>query len=457
MSSGTTTSSPENILKVREDVAPVSFTMNDADVEISSAPIPSWADVADMNRSALRARIEPWLTSLFQADHLNLLVGSGLTNGVQYLADAVADSSMAGGKFTEHSVEIARAAEASAVAAGRKEANIEDEIRTANQLVRGLEILGRTSEADALRNDLDTVLKDFADSILSSERTLAGANETKREQAFNALVSFLMSFASRTGIRDRLGLFTTNYDRVLEVGAELAGLHLLDRFIGTVSPIFRSSRIDLDLHYNPPGIRGEPRFVEGVARFTKLHGSLDWANVDESILRFGLPFGASEIEPYLKAPGLSTSKANSLMIYPNASKDRETAEYPYVELFRDFAAAVARPNAVTVTYGYSFGDEHINRVLQDALTIPSTHLVIISFDDKPGRIRRAFNGWGHPAQMSLLIGPELAELSSLTSNYLPKPSIDLATRRMGDLLRQRYGAAPSSASPSAPSTSGSPS
>ena len=27
------------------------------------------------------------------------------------------------------------------------------------------------------------------------------------------------------------------------------------------------------------------------------------------------------------------------MIYPNAAKDRETAAFPYVELFRDFADA----------------------------------------------------------------------------------------------------------------------
>ena len=50
------------------------------------------------------------------------------------------------------------------------------------------------------------------------------------------------------------------------------------------------------------------------------------------------------------------------MIYPNSAKDRETSEYPYVELFRDYAAAVCRPNSVLVTYGYGFGDEHINEI-----------------------------------------------------------------------------------------------
>ncbi len=43
-------------------------------------------------------------------------------------------------------------------------------------------------------------------------------------------------------------------------------------------PIFRSSRLNIDMHYNPPGIRGEPRYLEGVARFTKLHGSIDWCS-----------------------------------------------------------------------------------------------------------------------------------------------------------------------------------
>ena len=44
------------------------------------------------------------------------------------------------------------------------------------------------------------------------------------------------------------------------------------------------------------------------------------------------------------------------MIYPNPAKDVETLAYPYAELFRDFAAAICRPNSVLVTFGYGFGD-----------------------------------------------------------------------------------------------------
>src|SRR5690606_16837988 len=104
------------------------------------------------------------------------------------------------------------------------------------------------------------------------------------------------------------------------------------------------------------GIRGEPRYLEGVARFTKLHGSLDWWNDERDIKRIGLPFGAHAFLPYLVTGGGVTGSPHQLMVYPNSAKDRETSAYPYVELFRDFAAGVCRPNHTLVTFGYSFGD-----------------------------------------------------------------------------------------------------
>ncbi|WP_237706312.1 SIR2 family protein [Burkholderia multivorans] len=196
------------------------------------------------------------------------------------------------------------------------------------------------------------------------------------------------------------------------------------------------------MHYNPPGIRGEPRYLEGVARFTKLHGSVDWVQTGSDIRRVGLPFGAESVQPYLEAPGLESASAHELMIYPNAAKDRETSDYPYVELFRDLAAAICRPNSTLVTYGYSFGDEHINRVIRDMLTIPSTHLVVISFDDPLDRIMRTYEELGRPPQISLMIGPALADLQKLTENFLPKAAIDKTTFRMSELLKQRWHTAP---------------
>lgn len=411
-----------------------------------------------VTNATYRKRIEPWLTSLFQSEHLSLLCGSGITNAVSYLAGASGGTTMAASTLTTFKNEITEAAMASAMNSGRADGNIEDQIRTANDLLRGLKIL-KDPKATDLEKEISAIIADFAKSILKSENAIASAKEEKREEAFSVLVNFLLSFASRTGNRERLNIFTTNYDRLIEVGAELAGVHLMDRFVGTMMPIFRSSRLNLDIHYNPPGIRGEPRYLEGVARLTKLHGSVDWVQNDNEIRRFGLPFGADDVSPYLKAPGLKDLDAMKLMIYPNSTKDRETAEYPYVELFRDFAAAICRPNSTLVTYGYGFGDEHINRVIHDMLTIPSTHLVVISFNDPISRILKFYYESGHYAQMSVMIGSCLGDITNLANEFLPKSAIDRTTIKMAELIQHRMGAsssASSSSSPTVPSSSTTP-
>lgn len=434
---------PVNILKVRDDAEPILFIDSEAPdtkdpFTLKEDQNASWlGDKQEFGHKELRSRIEPWLTALFQSEHLSLLTGSGLTHAVHYIA---ADGPAAGMDkilFATEGEKIDAAAKLSSEAANRKEGNIEDQLRVANELLRGLEIL-KDPQAEQLKDELERGMQSFAESILQSEAGIATAKEEKREQAFNTLVTFLMSFASRTGVRDRLNIFTTNYDRLIEAGAELAGIHLMDRFLGNLMPVFRSSRLDLDMHYSTPGIRGEPRYLEGVARFTKLHGSVDWLQVGHDIRRMGLPFGASDITPFLKASGSDISTAHKLMIYPNAAKDQETANYPYVELFRDLAAAICQPNSTLVTYGYSFGDEHINRVIRDMLTIPSTHLVIISRDDPMGRIMGIYKSLGRSSQISLLIGPALADITNLTKHYLPKSAIDKTTSRMSDLLKQRF-------------------
>lgn len=436
-----------NIVKVQDDKAPIKYLLNAENQKFEPAAQYDldWCEGESFTKNELRAHIEPWLTSLFQSEHLSLLVGSGLTTAIQYAACGKSDNGMeADSSFSVFNDFIEKAANESAERTGRKKANTEDQIRIVNELIAGLRIVkdstdfsDLSSKLDSLCSELNAKLECFTDNISAIESSIAAADPEKRAAAFNKLVMFIMSFASRTGTRDRLNIFTTNYDRLIEAGADVAGLRLIDRFVGALSPVFRSSRMDVDMHYNPPGIRGEPRYLEGVARFTKLHGSLDWINVGDDIRRIGLPFGAKTLKPFLEVAGLSEDYS-SLMIYPNSAKGRETAEYPYVELFRDFAAALCRPNSTLVTYGYSFGDDHINRVIRDMLTIPSTHLVVIDYSDSTGRIMEKFEQWGRQSQMSLIIGKDTANIDDLVDYYLPKPSIDRASIRMADILKQRF-------------------
>lgn len=441
----------DQIIKCRDDKTPVVLKKVTDDAgsavafTLADDSACSWlSNEQTIEPEKLRTRIEPWLTALFQSEHFSLLVGSGLTHAIHWMAAKKSLPGMGASKLSTFEAEINAEATRSALSAGRAPGNIEDQLRTTNELLRGLEIIASSdpklkASAVALRKDITSILDSFAKSILAGERGIITANEQDLESALNYLVSFLMSFASRTGTRDRLQIFTTNYDRCIEMGAEFAGLHLLDRFSGTLAPIFRSSRLDVDMHYNPPGIRGEPRYVEGVARFTKLHGSVDWIHAARNIRRISIPYGADDIAPYLKAPGLFGAEPLQLMIYPNSAKDRETACYPYVELFRDLAAAACRPNSTLICFGYSFGDEHINRVVEDMLTIPSTHLVVMSHSDPLGRIMQTYKRLGRHAQITLLIGNHLGDFQTLVDYYLPKPAIDRTTFRMAELLKARWG------------------
>ena len=232
-----------NILKVRDDHDPLYFTWTEAGgFEVHGEAGPSWLDGDELSYKALRKHIEPWLTALFQSEHLSFLAGSGLTHAVHQMATGDLAAGMSGEVTNgDYKDKIISAADESARGAGREKSNIEDQIRVANELLRGMEIDQQKDKADTLRRERSIALNSLATAILQSEMNIAKAGEDERERAFNALISLLMSFSSRTGTRDRLNIFTTNYDRLIEAGAELAGLHLLDRFIGNLMPIFRSS------------------------------------------------------------------------------------------------------------------------------------------------------------------------------------------------------------------------
>jgi hypothetical protein len=132
--------------------------------------------------------------------------------------------------------------------------------------------------------------------------------------------------------------------------------------------------------------------------------------------RIPLEFGASD--PELEDPEASGA-LERLIIYPNAAKDVETLQFPYAELFRDFSAALCRPNNVLVTFGYGFGDDHVNRVILDMLTLRSTHLLVISYSD-PGERIESFLSNVALEQSSLLLGPHFGDLGTLVENYLPQ-------------------------------------
>lgn len=365
-----------------------------------------------------RRYVESFIAALLQSEHLNLLVGSGLTTGLAIAADVDTTADL-NAEITTGNAELDEMLETAAVASARasgrgEQPNVEDRLRVALQTHAGLSIL-RDSRAAVLREAIDNVLSSVRDSVVAIEAGIRAHSHDASNggiRAVDLLTSFLATFVGRVPTRDRVQIFTTNYDRVIEWGADQAGFRLLDRFIGSLEPVFRSSRLEIDYHYSPPGSYKEPRHLDGVFRLTKLHGSLDWRWIqhEHQVVREPSTFGTA-----------SSVLADELLIYPNAAKDVETSLYPYADLFRDFSAAACRPNSTLVTYGYSFGDDHINRVIHDMLTIPSAHLLIIAFSDDGERISRFIDTYRRTGQVSLMLGPSFANIARLTEDWLPWP------------------------------------
>lgn len=376
-------------------------------------------------------RVEAWLAALLQTEHLSLLIGNGLS---------AAAGSMAGKHpplMSRHISEdeeapfprIREYAKESAQNVGR-DVNLEDEIRAAMMLADGLAVLGEKSNENSVRDAIEAAMSSLLNEVLDFERNIWEHHQKSDSEALKvarALTQFLGPFVARPAQRDRLNLFTTNYDRLLEYAADVLGLHLIDRFEGRLHPKFSASRINLDLHYSPPGIRGEPRLVDGVARFAKLHGSIDWSFARGEIWRDSIPFGG---------PRTASKTAANAVIYPNPAKDVETLSYPYAELFRDFAAAVCRPNTTLVTFGYGFGDGHINRVIADMLRVPSTHLVVVSRDPLSALDSFKARTLFPVSQTTELLGPDVGGLEEFSS-LLPAITSDRILEAQFEYLNKR--------------------
>ena len=145
-----------NILKVRDDHDPLYFTWTEAGgFEVQGEAGPSWLDGDELSYKALRKHIEPWLTALFQSEHLSFLAGSGLTHAVHKMATGDLAAGMSGEVTNgDYKDKIISAADESARGAGREKSNIEDQIRVANELLRGMEIDQQKDNAAAMRREL---------------------------------------------------------------------------------------------------------------------------------------------------------------------------------------------------------------------------------------------------------------------------------------------------------------
>ena len=151
--------------------------------------LPVVSDELDTLINSARKHIEPWLSAVFQAEHLNLLLGSGFTTAVGTIA-GVGATGMAKVTFgTTYDLAIDTHAQAGATAMKRGAANIEDQFRSALALLDGLAVIDKGAEG-ILKDAIDVQMSGFLTSLLKTENgILTGIDATSKDSAQGTLQS----------------------------------------------------------------------------------------------------------------------------------------------------------------------------------------------------------------------------------------------------------------------------
>ena len=371
---------------------------------------------------------QSWLAALFATENLNLLVGNGFTRASLSKCEESTSHlkvSMDLPKEDAYPNQVAihrrllTAAKALAVAAwkqpagGTASANLENYIQACSVFIEFYQVNKKEEDAATIEEMQEAEIKTLCENIEAAENHVM-----QDKSAVKHMRGFLGSFIDRPTNLPRAHVFTTNYDRLIEKVCSRYGIPLIDRFLGTHPPTYFPSTQNLDLVYARMSGAKDVHRMHGVARYTKLHGSLDWAATDRSIIR---------------QEALSSTK--NILIYPRASKAIETTFFPYSELFRDFAGAIVQPNSVLVCYGYGFGDSHINHIITSMMSIVSTHLIVI--DIARENVKRAdVLRTVPPQQLTTIYGEDAGDLAYLSDHLLPKFSHNRHRERANEHARK---------------------
>lgn len=179
---------------------------------------------------------------------------------------------------------------------------------------------------------------------------------------------FRRVLGSRRPDAPRVKVFTTNYDTVIEQALDSCGVRYFDGFVGGVTRTLDLSSYANDLFSRVGGVR--PLMpLHDVIHLYKLHGSLTWRIVDKP--------GAISALRIVQASG-PPGPGELAVIYPTPTKEVDVIGHPYADLLREFGVSMAAPECALLVIGYGFADEHINRLIYQALSFNSTLQVLVA-------------------------------------------------------------------------------
>ena len=297
---------------------------------------------SNIAEDALRADVSQYL----QMENLSFLIGAGCSSNVVYKKETgIPNMAVLYKLFFEQYPDFSVAG---TELNGMFESNLE----------KMLEVMGAIYVSNQVK-EIDSAI----------ESKIASVSLFLRKQIVNGLDSvevkeIYKSFYSKITQRTRknpVSIFTTNYDLFNEMALDELGFQYNNGFSGTYkrkfNPISYGYTYVENMNLNKNVWEKVPAFFNLV----KLHGSISWTQRDGEIWEHDYA---------------DVSDEDTVMIYPTPLKDRTTLMTPYSDLFRVMENRIVQKNSVLIVLGYSFSDDHINRVILNGLSIPSFRLVV---------------------------------------------------------------------------------
>lgn len=158
-------------------------------------------------------------------------------------------------------------------------------------------------------------------------------------------------------------VFTTNYDLFSETAMDRNGIAYLNGFLGSVERRFNPATFRYALAEQLDLSSRKWNSVDNLVYFAKLHGSINWESRGDGLF------------PVVETP-VTQARSERLLIYPTPAKQNASFASPYSDMFREFQTRVVREQSVLFVLGYSFGDEHVNNIIFQALTVPTFRIVL---------------------------------------------------------------------------------
>lgn len=209
----------------------------------------------------------------------------------------------------------------------------------------------------------------------------------------NVYETFYRTLSLRSKELSRLSVFTTNNDLFNETAMDNTNTMYINGFTSGLKRYFNpslfhytySKRMDSSIDKYEP--------VDNMVYLYKLHGSVNWVEQDSVGNKF---YNIVEIDA---KQSVSFGRSERMMIYPTPTKQNKSLGSPYTDIIRAFHHKLLQPNSVLFVCGYSFSDEHLNRIIYQALAANSSlNVVVVNKLDESKEIkqvddRRIYHLW----------------------------------------------------------------